>query len=89
MPAPISPAYFLCILIPLVRWLKAVIPKKSRPRNRDVKKREPAVVVKPNTASDYEEWIPQHHLKGNSAKKRKGKGNDGKPATPEPLSKRK
>jgi hypothetical protein len=52
-------------------WLKTVLPKKARAK-KDVKKREPAVVS--SAVSNYEEWIPQHHLKKEStpAKKRKG-----------------
>jgi len=53
------------------RWIKTVLPKKTKSRNRDVRKREKPVLVT-GTASNYEEWIPQHHLKKEStpAKKR-------------------
>jgi hypothetical protein len=51
-------------------WIKTVLPKKTKQR-KDIKKREPAAVVD-GTASNYEEWIPQHHLKKeNTPRKRK------------------
>ena len=58
-------------------WIQVVMPKKTRPK-RDVKKREPAVVGA--SPGNYEEWIPQHHLKKEStpAKKRTG----GRQSTP-------
>lgn len=53
----------------MVSWLKTVMPKKRV--NKDVKKRQPAQTVG-TTASNYEEWIPQHHLKKDTPRKRKG-----------------
>jgi len=53
-------------------WIKAILPGKVR-ANRNVTKRE-RPVAKSDTAQNYEEWIPQHHLKkdAGSVKKRKG-----------------
>jgi hypothetical protein len=54
----------------LDRWLKTVLPKKTKQRSRETKKKEPVVTT--GSASNYEEWIPQHHLKKDTPKKRKG-----------------
>jgi hypothetical protein len=64
------------------RWVKTVLPKNPRAK-KDIKKREPAVVVS-GPAGNLEEWIPPHHLKKETtpAKKRKGgAGRSGAPAS--------
>jgi hypothetical protein len=64
------------------RWIKTVLPKKTRSRTKEVKKREPAA-GDVGTSTNYEEWIPQHHLKkeGTPVKKRRG-GKASTPASP-------
>jgi hypothetical protein len=60
---------FPCMPITNDSWIKTVLPKTKH--RKDIKKREPAAVVG-GTASNYEEWIPQHHLKKeNTPRKRK------------------
>lgn len=60
----------LCLVV-YNSWIKTVMPKKKTPRQKDVRRREAPVAT--SGASNYEEWIPQHHLKKDTpAKKRKG-----------------
>jgi len=49
-----------------------MLPRKRTHRSKDGRRREAPITG----ASNYEEWIPQHHLKKDtpSAKKRKVKG---------------
>jgi hypothetical protein len=48
------------------------LPKKARPSNRTVRKREAPSTV--GSASNYEEWIPAHHLNKEKAAPKKRKG---------------
>jgi len=50
-------------------WIKTVLPKKKGPKKE--KKKEPVVAT--GAVQNYEEWIPQHHLKKESTPARKRK----------------
>jgi hypothetical protein len=71
--ATFDPSYYYSCVYLQFSWIKTVLPKKKSSRSKDTRKREPATATA-SGASNYEEWIPQHHLKKDNtpAKKRKG-----------------
>ena len=71
--ATFDPSYYYSCVYSQFSWIKTVLPKKKSSRSKDTRKREPATATA-SGASNYEEWIPQHHLKKDNtpAKKRKG-----------------